>query len=344
MIIGLYCRDLSLPNGMTKATLAAAGALAALGHQIEILAETAARPARLVRLLGPTAEGAKIIRVGPPAGAAGRRLAARTARYGLFINSVPGAFFPSFAGKSWLWVRALPRARPRFLEYYRLLANSRFTKEAIRREWGLGAELLPPPVDRRGLDPLAKERLLLSVGTFGSKRAPKNELALIRLFSRLRRGGALAGWSYHLAGASEGGPGWLARLRREAAGAPVFLHPAPSFSELRKLYGKASLLWHACGALADPRKNSRAQEHFGAALVEAMAAGCLPLAFRAAGPSETIRHGRTGWLYGSIEELAGLTLRAADRPLGRLRSRARLRSREFSTAAFLKRASRLLES
>jgi hypothetical protein len=47
-------------------------------------------------------------------------------------------------------------------------------------------------------------------------------------------------------------------------------------------------------------------EHFGISLVEAIAAGCYPLAYRAGGPIEIIARAGVGKTYASITEAAAL--------------------------------------
>lgn len=344
MRVALYCQDMAQPNGMSKAAILTARVFHGEGHQVEILAETVASPRRRQALFGPAARGLTIRTVGPPRGAAGRGLVASTAGYDLFINQLPGPCFPSFARRSWLWVRCVPHARPRYLEFYRLLANSRYTRARLRRRWGLAAEILHPPVWVADFAPLRKERLILSVGTLGGGARPKNELALVRLFKRLHAEGRLKGWRYHLAGMLEGGPAWLARLKAEAAGAPIRFQVEAGLDELKDLYGRASLLWHACGAPVVRASSRENREHFGVALVEAMAAGCVPLAPDAGGPREIIERGRTGALYRSWAGLRALTLAAIEGrlPLARLAREGRARSRFYGLAAFKRRLRALL--
>lgn len=343
MKVGLYCQDMALPNGMSKATALAACAFARLGHRVEVLAETAAAPARLRELFGPEAGRLRIRKVGPPRGASGRRLAALTCRYDLFVNQLPGAYFPSFARRSWLWVHSVPKTGPRHLEFYRLLANSEYTRRRLRVRWRAESEVLHPPVDVAAFKAAAKEALLLSVGTLGGRARPKNELALIRLFKRLHASGRLPGWRYHLAGMLEGGPRWLARLRREAAGAPITVQVEAGLDDLRDLYGRSRLLWHACGApvaRVDRREN---REHFGVTLVEAMAAGCVPLVPDAGGPREIVASG-CGARYRTWERLGRLTVAAAGGrlPLERLSAEARARAERFGLEAFARRLRALL--
>jgi glycosyltransferase involved in cell wall biosynthesis len=334
--VGLYCQDMASPNGMSKATLLTARAFLKAGHDVEVLAEAPGSPRERVRLFGPAARVLRVIAAGALRGAAGRRLAARTARYDLFVNQLPGAFFPSFAERSWLWAHAVPLSPPEHLEFYRLLANSAYTRARLRNRWGRDSEVLNPPVGTADFAPRRKERLLLTVGTLGGEARPKNELALIRLFKMLRGEGRLEGWRYHLAGALEGGPAWLARLRAEAEGAPVTVQVDATLSDLRGLYGRAPLLWHACGADLGRGVKPEGVEHFGVALVEAMAAGCVPLAPDAGGAREIVTHGRSGFLYGSTAELGRRTIAVvADRPaLARLSARARRESARFGLTRF----------
>lgn len=311
---------------MTKSTILAALAFREEGHEVEVLAEKALSGARLSALFGPAARGLKVRK-------AGRRVAADTARYDLFINQLPGAFFPSFARRSWLWVHAMPLSRPRHLKFYRILGNSKYTRENIIRRWGARAELLYPPVGVDDFSPLAKKRLILTVGALGGAARPKNELRLIRLFKKLHAQGKLPGWNYHLAGELEGARAWLNKLKSEASGVPINFETDAPLKRLRLLYGEAALLWHACKA-----------EHFGVAIVEAMAAGCVPLAPDAGGPRETIAQGKSGWRYSSLAELGRLTLSAIEdrAPLARRALAARARSRRYGMGSFKNRLRALL--
>ena len=48
-------------------------------------------------------------------------------------------------------------------------------------------------------------------------------------------------------------------------------------------------------------------EHFGIAVVEAMAAGAVPVVFAAAGPAEIVRHGVDGFHWKTLDELQSFT-------------------------------------
>ena len=70
---------------------------------------------------------------------------------------------------------------------------------------------------------------------------------------------------------------YLDEIRSAAEGLPVTLHPEASGAELRDLYGRASIFWHAAGLGEDPDRHPDRFEHFGITTVEAMSAGAVPV-------------------------------------------------------------------
>jgi len=314
------------------------------GFRVEIFTDGPACARRLDRSFGSDLRGIPIRDIGARPGRL-REFIASTSRYDLFVNNSPIHSFPCFARRSWLWVHYLPKWVPPHLGFYRVLANSRHTQGWIRRRWKTPAEVLYGPVDVEHLRPLRKERIILSAGRLHSRPVPKNELEMIRLFAALHRDGLLPGWSYHIAGIlDDSDRAWLGRLRDAAAGAPVRIHLNPPFEKLADLYGRASLLWHGCGALEDPRRRPDRVEHFGATVAEAMAAGCLPIAPANGGPAELVRHAETGFLYHSWEELARQTVAAARRGAASpaMQARARAAASRFSLRRFRDELRKLL--
>lgn len=324
------------PGGMEKFAVLMAQTLKEDGFRVEIFTDGPARARVLDRSFGSSLDGIPIRDIGARFGSVERFVAA-TADYDLFVNNSPIHSFPSFARASWLWVHYLPRWVPPHLGFYRVLANSKHTQSWVRRLWKTPAEVLYGPVDVERLRPLPKEKIILSAARLHSRPVPKRELEMVRLFAALHRQGGLAGWSYHIAGILEPSDrAWLGRLRAAAAGAPVRIHLDLPFKELAGLYGRASLFWHGCGAMEDARRHPERLEHFGIAIVEAMAAGCLPIAPANGGPAELVRHGETGFLYHSWDEMGRQTLAAA-RPgaaLRALRARARTAASRFSRRRF----------
>ena len=98
----------------------------------------------------------------------------------------------------------------------------------------------------------------------------------------------------------------------------------------------ASIFWHAGGFGEDPDTHPDRFEHFGIAVVEAMAAGAVPVVFGAAGPAEIVRHGVDGFHWHTLDELAVCTRRLMkDESLRATMSEAaRTRSAQFDLDTF----------
>ena len=76
----------------------------------------------------------------------------------------------------------------------------------------------------------------------------------------------LEGWELHLAGNRGTRPvdtEYYSQLERAAAGKPIVLHPDLPFAELKDLYGRATIYWHASGYGQDVTKDPVKFEHFG---------------------------------------------------------------------------------
>ena len=78
---------------------------------------------------------------------------------------------------------------------------------------------------------------------------------------------------------------------------------------VQQLLAAASIYWHAGGFGEDPQRHPDRFEHFGITVVEAMAAGAVPLVFGAAGPAEIVEHGVNGFHWRTTDELIALTKR-----------------------------------
>ena len=217
------------------------------------------------------------------------------------------------------------------------IANSRYTAEYVRRRYGTDdVAVVYPPVDTESIRPGAKERLVLHVSRFAlpSPRADKGHLAMIDAFKALCRSG-LQGWRLVLAGSTVDAAeeAYARLLEREAAGYPIEVRRNVGRRQLVELYARAAIYWHATGMAV---KEPAAQEHFGITVLEAMAAGAVPVVYRSGGPAETVVHGQSGYLFDHLDELVGLTLRLArdEDERRRLGQAARLRAEEFGRDRF----------
>jgi GT2 family glycosyltransferase/glycosyltransferase involved in cell wall biosynthesis len=213
------------------------------------------------------------------------------------------------------------------------IANSNYTASHVRDRYGTqDVMVIYPSIAPDELRPGLKEPMILHVSRFAmpSAFADKAHLAMIQAFKQLCNQG-LEGWRLILAGSTldEAEAVYAAHLARHASGFPIEIRPNLSASELRELYSRASVYWHATGfSVSEPA----AQEHFGLTIVEGMAAGAVPVVFNSGGPREIVTHGEHGFLFNSLEELVNLTWEVATQPglWKRLSERARQRAYDFS--------------
>jgi glycosyltransferase involved in cell wall biosynthesis len=102
------------------------------------------------------------------------------------------------------------------------------------------------------------------------------------------------------------------------------------------LFAGASIYWHAGGLGEDPERHPERFEHFGITVVEAMAAGAVPVVFAAAGPQEIVTDGVHGFHWRTPEELVRRTRQLIDDPelRRRMSDAARQRAEDFSAPRF----------
>jgi glycosyltransferase involved in cell wall biosynthesis len=238
----------------------------------------------------------------------------------------------------------LARAHFAVHEYTLLATSSRYASVWVQKRWGLSpAMLLYPPVDLR-VPSLPKERIILSVARF-EPSGSKKQLEMIEAFRALREAfpAELAGWRLVLAGGSLLKNPYLRRVRSAArAREGVEVRPDISFDELRNLYARASIFWHACGlGETDPQL----VEHFGMTTVEAMQAGCAPVVIDGGGQREIVEHGMSGFRFRALDELCLYTLRLLrdDALRASLQMHARERARRFGRETFEERSHALFD-
>lgn len=198
--------------------------------------------------------------------------------------------------------------------YAIITANSHYTARWIEAYWQREADVVYSAGEDMG-PPGSKERMILHVGRFVDPARPdhKHQPALLDLFRSLPDLVG-QGWQLHFAGSvrpSEADPGFWAGVRRRVSDVPVTFHVNASFDELRSLYRRAAIYWHATGFGSDPDVYPERQEHFGLTTVEAMSGGAVPIVIGTGGQCEIVDHGRTGFRWQTLEELAEFTRRVA---------------------------------
>lgn len=219
--------------------------------------------------------------------------------------------------------------------YQRYLANSRFTARWTGRLWGVAADVLYPPV-RPEVQPGPKRPLILNVGRFFDPRHghSKKQLELIEAFKVC----GLDEWRLALVGGGDAANRdyALAAKRQARALDRLDVHVNASGSVVRELLGAASIYWHAGGFGEDERRHPQRFEHFGITVVEAMAAGAVPVVYGAAGPAEIVENGVNGYHWHDLAELVAITRRLAADPQERRRLSAAAvqRAGDFSAERF----------
>lgn len=225
--------------------------------------------------------------------------------------------------------------------YTRYLANSQFTAGWVERILDVPADLLYPPV-RPSVRAGDKQPLILVLGRFfdPSFGHSKKQHELLATFADLHRSGRLAGWRMAIVGGCDAANREYAlQVRRDAIGLPVDVHVNAPGELVEQLLGQASIYWHASGLGEDAERHPERFEHFGISVVEAMAAGAVPLVFGAAGPAEIVRPSIDGEHWSTLDELAAATVRLAhdDGARAALSAAAVARAADFSVDVFAAR-------
>ena len=233
--------------------------------------------------------------------------------------------------QSWAWAR-------RMESYQVKTAISEFSRHWTQKLWGVDCQIVYPPVDtsfcRR-----EKQKIILSVGRFameGEGHTKKQE-QMLGAFQRMKEKD-LAGWDYFSVGGLPDTPKHKAYFEELsnlalAGGAHVVANMARQ--ELKSLYERASIFWHAAGY--GEETHPVFAEHFGISTVEAMAAGCVPVVIRKGGQKEIVEHGVSGFLWDTPDELESYTERLVtdDALRAQMSEAARNRAAIFSRDAFV---------
>lgn len=230
-------------------------------------------------------------------------------------------------------------------DYTFIIANSQFTVKWLEKRWNLQPTfLLYPPVEMATVK-VAKEKVILAVGQFEAG-GTKKQIELIKAFRSLLADypDRLQGWRLILAGSSIPKNPYLKtvqNLLRQDSRA-IELKVNASFEEVKLLYAKASIFWHGCGL---GEVNPQRFEHFGMATVEAMQNCCAPIVFAGGGQVEIVEHGRSGFLFNTVEELCQHSHQLIVNPdlLAELQAGAQQRSQNFRLAGFEKKVNSFFE-
>ncbi|MBP7118834.1 glycosyltransferase family 4 protein [Candidatus Woesebacteria bacterium] len=224
------------------------------------------------------------------------------------------------------------------------VCNSQFTKSIIDKEYGVDSVVIYPPIDTESFKPKKKTRMILYVGRFSNLMQSKRQDVLIDAFKKIKV--SYPEWKLVLAGGEEvGAEQEVARLTALARGVEIEIVQSPSFSQIKDLYGKATIFWSAAGFEVDANKYPEKMEHFGMSVVEGMSAGALPIVFNGGGFKEIVSHGKTGILWDTKDELIRFTKSIIKEKeyLEKIALAAQERAQTFSYSAFNEHLNALLQ-
>jgi len=211
------------------------------------------------------------------------------------LPSIEYCYFPDYfshlesEGSSELWKLYYWPAKTffhnRVSHINRLLAVSDFTREFVRARWGRESTTLYPPCPIELYDSLRipKQDLVVTVGRMApekrlglflelARRIPTVDFAIIGSMTPERR-------SYY-------------ESLRTAAPSNVSFIVSP-LRKVKNILGQAKVYVHCAQ-----------NEHFGITIVEAMAAGCVPVVNDTGGPREIVSE-EAGYRWSNIDEAVG---------------------------------------
>ena len=231
--------------------------------------------------------------------------------------------------------------------YTKFLSNSKYTAGWVKKLWDAESEIVYPPV-RTTVMPGTKVEMITSIGRFfdPSLGHCKKQHELLEAFTHMfssREG--IGSWKISFVGGADAASrDYALAIRRGAIGLPVAIHLNAPRELVETTLATASIYWHGGGFGEDAELHPERFEHFGIAVVEAMAAGAVPMVFAAAGPAEIVRHGVDGFHWKTLEELQSFTrqLMNDDELRSKMSSAAQLRAAAFGVKVFAKQISSLI--
>ncbi len=227
-------------------------------------------------------------------------------------------------------------------KYDYVITNSIYTTHWLKQKWGLECTLrLYPPVNMFNDtgDLGEKEKMILSVARFETGGS-KKQLEMIDAFGDLCKKDKRIKkeWKLVLAGGTPKVNPYYDKVRQRAKRiSNIEIASNLNNYEIKQLYSKASIFWHACGLdEIDPHLI----EHFGMTTVEAMQNYCVPVVIDGGGQREIVEHGISGFRFTSKEELKLYTLKLINDDCLRekMAKNAYNRSKKFTKEEFEKKA------
>lgn len=338
--IAIFNENLCTFGGGERACFALASTLSRAGYEVDVLTREAAppTPAEVADFFGPGHDGFRIVSL-PGAGA--RELEDALRPYTVFVNHSAGSCLRNPCPLGIYFVMFPFQLRGAWLDsYHHFVCNSLYTARHTRFRWGADRSIrvvYPAAEDSAPATPTEKAPEIVAIGRFNAHGHRKNQAFMAGAFAKLAPR-LPDGWRLSLVGKVNVTGATLEELLRVqelCAGLPVDLVLDAADADKRAILARASVLWHATGALAGPDQPDQ-MEHFGIAVVEGMSAGAVPVCFDGGGLPEIVDHGDSGYLFHDMDGLVAATARLAedDALRARMSAAARARAARYGRARF----------
>ena len=193
----------------------------------------------------------------------------------------------------------------------KVICNSQFTSKFLNNFPKDKVNVLYPPVDvEKFTSSENKENIILSVGRFDNILNAKKQDVLIEAFKKLFQNNRQLGWKLILMGGSRDLPEenhYLNHLKKLVGSLPIEFIVNPDFDQLKEIYSKSKIYWHAAGFGVEEYLHPEETEHFGMTVVEAMDSGLVPLVVAKGGLTEIVTESVNGFTWQTIDELVAKT-------------------------------------
>jgi glycosyltransferase involved in cell wall biosynthesis len=230
--------------------------------------------------------------------------------------------------------------KSKLMLFSKIICNSQFTAKFYQDEIPSKITVVYPPVDVEKFEISdEKENIILSVGRFDNVLNAKKQDVLIDAFKILLEKEDVKNWKLILAGGSLIDPdqnSYLKYLKEKAQDLPIQFIINPNFENLKEIYSKSKIYWHAAGFDVDENIHPENTEHFGMTVVEAMASGLVPVVIAKGGIPEIIKDGIDGYLWKTTDELVFKTKSLIDssQDLDKMSQKALVKCQKFSKDNF----------
>ncbi len=235
--------------------------------------------------------------------------------------------------------------------YDKIISISKYSYNWIKKFWAKESQILYPPVDVDDYKPAKKEKIILSVGRFFPEHHNKKQLELAKCFIELYNDNKdiFKDYKLVLAGGVENKKDhleYIATIKQVSEGYPVEVLTNVKWEDLKKIFSKSLIFWHAAGMGEDENKSPEKFEHFGITTVEAMASGCICVVINKGGQPEIINDGINGFLFSSWQQLKKITLDICLDKIDTesISKNAVLRAQDFSSEKFKEKLLEIIEN